>query len=424
MCNAISALVKSRGGTKKGLWKPDIINLIRPAGAMDSAAHWQFVFDKCIGIVTLSEGRLGGKVQFMLGQFFHALDTATQSCDPVFLLQFWKICVNLWRIKFPGRTKAGPFVFLRHFLQRLKAGFFRSCRNKHDGLVTFVNSLIEILQSEPRTLKATLGWTYSQAIKALGDMIGKEHVIVLGMVADCTTHWNSMFQVEEAYRAESNKISERELLESRFQAILQSCGLKEVETRIGLLYHYTNAVSNGKYVSETVGHHVNELRSLTLDRCRTDLQHKNLQYTLTSRAFASSTDLLAKYHLEMWEMRGREKGRSPYKISALLNEAIEILRLGDIECLVQAVHCSKRLAVWFKTFDPDDQHRTKGQTKGKKTQAEKQRTKEIMSNISKAPISIPVDGQAVRYKEGSKNNRHRRKQRAERESLLRSLRTL
>ncbi|KIW98766.1 uncharacterized protein Z519_00429 [Cladophialophora bantiana CBS 173.52] len=428
MFNSINVFAQSLFGAKTRPWKYSTTTFTPPTGVTDSSAAWQLVLDTCLGIVTVSEGRVGGKVQFLLKNLFVALDAATQSRDPNFLSQFWRICVCLLRIRPHSRAHAKQFSFLRVFLLRLKGGFLKFCGNTKDPLVEFVDSLIRVLESSPRDLKATLGLTCSKAIETLGDMIGKEHFIVVNMTSDCLRHWNSMFRADKKLPEEppeeslDSEISLEELLESRYQSLLRSCDPNEVDLQITLLYEYINAMSKGKYVSEIVAGHADQLRGLTVGRCRAEAEQNNLRHTLTTRAFAFSSELLAKYHLETWEKGRPGRGRSPDDISDLLDEAIEILRRGDIACQLQAAHCSRRLAVWFKTFYPGDKLRSKShRAKGAKAQAEKRRTSEIMSCIKKEPCVIPREGLPVGAKRGSRNNRWRRKQIAERDLFLSAL---
>jgi hypothetical protein len=71
---------------------------------------------------------------------------------------------------------------------------------------------------------------------------------------------------------------------------------------------------------------------------------EKLKYTINTRAFAFSSELLTLYNLEIWKTETKHihdrKQAFDYTI-----EPIETLRHGDLECKLKAAQISKRLGV-------------------------------------------------------------------------------
>ena len=71
-------------------------------------------------------------------------------------------------------------------------------------------------------------------------------------------------------------------------------------------------------------------------------------------------------------------------------EAIEVLRQGDLDCLVSAAHLSKRLSVWYKSYYQGKKTQsTTHQPTGQRFTVERTRTAAILAQIAEPPSSFP-----------------------------------
>jgi hypothetical protein len=149
---------------------------------------------------------------------------------------------------------------------------------------------------------------------------------------------------------------------------------------------------------------------------------EKMKYTITTRAFAFSSELLAIYNLETLKTEKTEHIHDRKQAFDYMIEAIETLRHGDLECKLKAAHLSKRLGVWYKSYCPGGKLMSKSnRTKGKEVEAEKKRTRDILSQIQKEPVLLDSHRHIFGSKRASKNTRWRRKQTAERDCFLFSI---
>jgi hypothetical protein len=143
--------------------------------------------------------------------------------------------------------------------------------------------------------------------------------------------------------------------------------------------------------------------------CRGRVRAETLKYNTAARAFAFSTNLLSVHYLDTSNGigRGRVKQNDRNLSFQYMDEAIEILRHGDLLCRVKAMSFSKKLSLWYKVFE-----------NGNKVNEEKGRTRELRFTVNTAPITMAEIQASVGAERGSSSNtRSRRKRRRLRDSL-------
>jgi len=400
LLDAIDDLVKGLFGSKKRGWTPNSIAFVSPAGVADNSKLWEDLSDGCSRIADLIRAERYDHVQSLLVRMFAGLQLATKSCDPNFLVHFWRTCLVLLTTRIRARNPLSQFIFIRVFLQCLRTGFASSLR-KHP-MVELVDALYCILASTPHELRNVLGVGYSKAVDGLQQMVGPSHHIIFKMESHCAKHWNKYIQLT------------RQDLEVRCTDLLESQEIRKNPTlKITILHDFTYAMSEGKYISDPVRDKAIELLALTADDCRERTKTNNLRYTSNTRSFALASELLALYHLEPGNSKILRKGYDRNLSVLYMDQAIETLRHGDLECRIRAVALSKRLEVWVKSFGEVG-----------KAKVEKERSREILPKLPSKPVT-PLNAYHVAssssQQAGSKNNRSRRKRRMVRDTLLTSL---
>ncbi|KAH8820621.1 hypothetical protein F5884DRAFT_866510 [Xylogone sp. PMI_703] len=407
MFHAIDGLVKGFFGAGSNSWTANNMTFDAPMAVANNSKVWRHLSSQCQSIATLVQAKLFDQVNFLLKKInvkLGRLETTANLSDPNILIYFWQICHILSNIRYHTRMRVERYAYLNGFLQRLKRIFSR-LGNKH-SLVVFLDSLYQVLVSKPDDFITTLRLGYWKTIHILGDVIGGAHAIVLRMGIHCTKNWRSKFGVHE------------EQLNSQYKnlpSLTENLGgtRSEIEKNISLWYDYIYGMSERKHNSEAIMNIAAQLRDVTSGICRKRATLKRLYYNTITQAFVFSTELLSVHYLDV---RVDEKSTQDLDLSVqYMSEAVEILRQGDRECLIQAMSFSRRIALWFKTFK-----------RPQEADSENRRGKEIVSKIEKEPVEILVIDRNTRgdanTKEGtSHNNRLRRKRMKLRDSFLCSL---
>lgn len=385
--HAIDGFVKGLFGSGHKSWTANVTSFIPPPGETDSSRAWQLIFDTVSGVAIVSDGIIGPKAFYLLELALVRLKTAARKRDPNFLLYFWSICFTLSGIRYHSSRYFCEFIFLRVFLLRLRDEFLRFTRRPKDPLVVLVDSSIGILDSTPGHLRLTLGLGCWKTVDTFASMIGHDHAIVLNMGMHHTKSWKRRFKCH---------LPE---IESRYETLLKSQAaytVSELETRISLMYDYVYALSKRKNETIPVWIWATELRSLTIDACRLAAEAGDLKFDLTTRAFAFASETLSFYFIETWKDDDKNLHEENHVDSfRYMDEAINILQRGDLECQLRAISCSKQLTVWLKIYCQGNKrvgtklnqgklriHRDKG----REVNLEKDRRKELMTRIPDFPI--------------------------------------
>ena len=117
----------------------------------------------------------------------------------------------------------------------------------------------------------------------------------------------------------------------------------------------------------------------------------SLRYDVSTRDFAIASELVANHCLETQVSHTDQdfstRGRT---FSIHMDQAIEVLRKGDLECRVRAAELSKRLVIWLKSYCPGEKapnretcRRPKGTLRGSMGRPEKQRTRYCLKSAKR-----------------------------------------
>jgi hypothetical protein len=384
-------------GTKSKRWTPGIFAFIPPMGAVDNSKSWRLLSAQCSGITLLCDAMLYDHALFLFSKVLERSKAAAQSYDPNILIHFWTICHSLYSLRFPKRRK---FILLRVLLRHLRDEFSKSLGSH--PLVRFLDSLIKVLDVSPDDLRTTVGLAYWKTIHVLVDSGGMpcNHRMILNMGSHCTKHWKSKFKVQ----TELLEIPYKELLQS-----MEACPNAKVEQKISLLYDYTEAISRSKYNTKDVMDQAIRLWIQSADLCRKRARMQRLHWTEHAQALVFSTELVAKHYLEYLNEHGKTVSPSHDRTTGFwyMSEAIEILRLGDLQCRIRAFSFSMRLGLWLKSYYG-----------AKSAKEEKLRRVQILSRISKTVITVSEpQNLTIREKGGNSMTRWRRQRRIVRDTL-------
>ncbi|KAK0720996.1 hypothetical protein B0H67DRAFT_553066 [Lasiosphaeris hirsuta] len=417
MLHTIHALVQGIFDTKKK-------DVVQPVGAEYRSA-WQLLYDKCLGFAAVCGGGTGGRANFLYNQILEQLRKLPELRDYMFLIYIWKICLSMSAMRFPGRTDTNRFIFLQMFLMRLRSAFtdVAGGQQQPHSEVVLLECLFRVLSSSPQHFKTTLGIGCWKAMNMIGSMIGHEHTLILAMGVYCIKHWKNNFEVNV------------ERLEPQYKLLLdqQEDAQRPSEDQAAVLYGYASTLlqkqdrSRGEKILDSTAEYAARLLALTAEPCRTAARARSLRYDVTTRAFAFASELVANHRLETQVSREtRDFSTRGHTFSTPMDQAIEVLRNGDLECRVRAAELSKRLAIWLKSYCPGDKvssacKRPNGRVRGPMGKQEKQRTREILSAIGQMPVPVHAVRQPSGEKAANQNNRWRNKQRRVRKAVLQDL---
>ncbi|KAK3377307.1 hypothetical protein B0T24DRAFT_678152 [Lasiosphaeria ovina] len=395
-----------------------------PSSRRRTSPSWQLVYDKCHGLAGIKGMMVQpGKLWFLWHQLLDQLGSvaATQARTLAFLTQFWRICACLMHVYLFVRIQSNASPVLRVFLSRLKTHFLATM-GKRDDLVVLVESLLGVLVSAPLHLKTALGIGCLATMDGLSRMVGCSDALILKMASCRFEHWKPDSSSEEHHRLELY----RPLLDGINAASPTQSDI-EVLSDFTLSQRYSNPQQTPK--------HAALLYKLALEQCRAAPPRAGgLKYNQSLRALAYSAELLAVCNLdpvigERDPVTGKpvhnvlERDRAFQRVA----DAIDLLRRGDLECRVRAVHLSKRLSIWFKTYFPG-QAKTGRRQRSRKMQ-QRHETSAILAQIDELThVHVGDDGSGwgssrdcthERNAEGkSKNNRWRREVRERQQTAL------
>jgi hypothetical protein len=329
-------------------------------------------------------------------------------------LQIWKTCACLLDVRFPGCSNDSRSIFLRIFLYRLRGSLLSKIRNPKDDVVVLVECLMRVMNSEsPYHLGATLGMGCGKVMDMVGGMVGHNQPALLNMGSLCVRYWKRSFSVDRRhFEAQYKALVDR---------IIGSERLNDAD--IAALHAYTLAQWDSK--SETTAFYAAHLRIRTSEPSQQRAFRRSLRYDQITQAFAFSTELLAVCQLDpVITKASHQTGLDWTRFGEALQmaaETIEVLRQGDLDCIVKAAHLSKRLSIWYKSYyrgdlDSGTKPCRQRRPKGKEFKAEKDRTAAILEQIGEMPVS----GFEFRDTKENQNTRWRRKKLAESEAVLAS----
>ena len=334
MFYSIETFLRGEFEARSTSWGYNKYTLLSSAGTPDGLNIWQLLHHQSYGITTLAENGLFSRVSSSLHRLSQSMLEAAKHSSPVMLVYFWKVCVTLMSVPLSGtlKLKSSPaFPILLMFVEHARASFCQSHQGHHP-LVDFLTALRSVLK-EPEyrhEIKCILGRTYEKAIEILEDTTRRDHPSVLSMLSHYKKHWKSKLDLQ-AYMATYSE---------QYQDLISTAAAGD--QKISLLYDYSYAMSLGGEIDYRL---VEELQWASAEICRSQLP---LKCTLTSRAFAFSSELLAKKRLD----KDRQQSLK------YMDEAIELLSGGDQECCIWAAAMSKTLEIWYKR-SPDVDDRTK-----------------------------------------------------------------
>lgn len=410
--------------------------------SLAGASCWQLASDRCQGFISVCEAWLGLTARFLFGRLLEGVETCTaRSEDPVFLVHVWRICVSLSTMRFRSCTAANRLTFLRLFLHQAQDILRRSQPEERHPILVILGRLLRVADRSPHALKWTLGigcWKSQDMLSRLFGQAGGARAASLNAGAYCVQNWRSCFRAEF------------ESIESQYKSLRDSFGphpLSEAETDI--LYSYLDAMS--RIVPATMPHkkdvtpvvkdcasallvHAAVLFNQTSKCCHQALEQGSLRYGINARAFAFTAELIATRILHQLDSKGvvLPTELDPSRpFHAYMNEAIEILRRGDLDCRVRAAELSKRLTVWLKTYYNGEKSQTQGKVGGRQRgrdrgpefKKEKSRKTAILAGIFQTPAEIRLSGFKRLPKEVNQgwHNRWRREMRKIQVSTLISL---
>ncbi|KAF3152070.1 hypothetical protein TWF594_005824 [Orbilia oligospora] len=191
-------------------------------------------------------------------------------------------------------------------------------------VVNLLEALIFQAKYPLAQFKNTLGLGYLTSIDGFGQMITTCHPVVLNMSSHyARQQWRTD---TEGHRDTMRLLYNESLNEAK--KLSGGCD----EGTISLLYSYTYAMCKGYNDCSEVLNLASQLRDITEPICR---NQADLKGGIVVRSFVFSTSLLAKYF--KWQDSNLTRRQ--------MNDAIEILRRGDQECLVYALALSKVLTL-------------------------------------------------------------------------------
>lgn len=198
--------------------------------------------------------------------------------------------------------------------------------------------------------------------------------------AFCVQNWRSSF------------VADFDKLEDLYKPRLGNFGPGPLtEEQIGILYCYTSALariapieSNHSKMTPILLINLAVLLHHTSHRCRQTLDSGPLGYNTAVRAFAFSTELVAKYLFQGKTHRNVLLAALGFDSSqhepgtgydTYMDDAIKVLHRGDTDCQIRASELSRRLARWLKSPQPkskSSQNQDKNQNQSSPSQSRAQ----------------------------------------------------
>ncbi|KAF3196057.1 hypothetical protein TWF225_000407 [Orbilia oligospora] len=336
MYQAINNIIKGSFGSSRRVkgWTSDHIQLVPPAYASNNLSTWETLMDQCHCAGLLSEMKLYHCFSTFLHKIFTTIDAVAGDSPLILLIYLWRICSSIFddfrlrgRAFFPGEELSpslrNRLALMTIFFKRMRRSFSLRLGCQHP-VVNLLEALIFQAKYPLAQFKNTLGLGYLTSIDGFGQMITTCHPVVLNMSSHyARQQWRTD---TEGHRDTMRLLYNESLNEAK--KLSGGCD----EGTISLLYSYTYAMCKGYNDCSEVLNLASQLRDITEPICR---NQADLKGGIVVRSFVFSTSLLAKYF--KWQDSNLTRRQ--------MNDAIEILRRGDQECLVYALALSKVLTL-------------------------------------------------------------------------------
>ncbi|KAF2815992.1 uncharacterized protein BDZ99DRAFT_565876 [Mytilinidion resinicola] len=331
--HALHSFINGSFDLKSGRWTVSAFK------RLDASSHrhgsWWLREARCRSMTMFALNSLYDRVSASFRELLD-LQGVAEPCDPSMLIYFWPICQTLFEVRLLRQNRK-KFVLLRAFWVNLRKEFARAAGGH--PFVQFLDSLMMVLNTSPEHIRPTVGLAYWKTIHMLDSFLRPEsadHPVILRMGSHCSNNWKTRFQPQI------------EQLERRYQTDLQSLEASNclgVKRRISVLQDYVEAISKSESHNDTLITLATQLWDLSAKACNEGAKMQKLQWTHVTEALASSADRLAIHYFE----GGRKHNEHDLSCGLwYMNEAIEILRFGDLLCQHQALCLSGRLKNLFK----------------------------------------------------------------------------
>lgn len=334
--HALDQLVKGLFASGSRGWKPmnpQSTNFTSPDFAFGfTAPDWQLVAEKCRCVAILVDMAQYGEAFSIVEDAMFILQSATQLCNPSFLVHFWNISLTLMGVRLGHRRS---FPLFRSFLLHLQVILSSSVGANHP-MTDFVASLAAVTMSTPTDLKTTLGLACWKTIHVLGSILGQEHAIVLNLTTYCARNWKSRFSPdEEAIASSYHRLGASSSFSTRFMS----------EDDVSFHFDRLLAIVKPKNNVDSLIQQAVDIWTVTKDRCCKKPRVEDTYDLLSIQAFAFTTEILASHHIEK---RGQNRSSSLETGYGYLREGIETLVNGSKEHQIHAMVLSKRLESYLK----------------------------------------------------------------------------
>lgn len=343
--HALDALIKRSYGASKSQWieVDGVPKLVVETQALNDFVIWQLLDDECNRLAELSRSRRQiSRFCAALRRFFRDLRAATSWDDPsTVLIHTFTICTTLAEMHPRQRRPA----LLKAFLIYLNRWLFT--RRKDHDLLEYLKELRGALDISPENFKCTLGALYTKALDTFRMMIGKHSPVVLRLTAHIARHWKSAADARvdtELLGSYESALAATESEHGRYgkQTFMMLCDYA-FALRHNEIVRSASASKNRDMMQQA---QQLELRCERLaEECRQRADQllprdSRPAYTLVTRAFVFSTELLAKIHVS----------NNNRVVLGQLENAIQRLQGGDEDCKSWAASFSQTLARSRMTF--------------------------------------------------------------------------
>ena len=400
-------IIEKSFGRRDGAWAVDAIGFVPPCGSTDRSELWKKLISQADAIGSLSDIGLYGQVQSALGDLFERCTEVFQTYEPSMAVFLWPMCLALLKIRLmkisrcvgsDGTRRAySPLPWL--FLGRARACLQSRLGAKSDPIM-LVTALFYALQGEPGNFKRVLQVAYHKSVDTIIRIVGDRHPLSLATWAAHSPHWKcEPHALDRAvYKHYSHLLSTIRHAPSAVQqggipdiALLHDCsrlmyiGIVRVYGKLG---NYRPLPPDPIWLEgETppFEHVLFELHRRAIEFCG---RFAGTSSGVAVRALVFSTDALVAIHSDMMY---------EHFILRILDNTIEVLRGGDLECCIWAAQFSKRRMLLLKP--PKRQH-LKGQTRDsflqdnqdlvKSHKQELQRLRDIRGRLPKNPMIAPT----------------------------------
>ena len=372
MLHAIDGLVKMFFDTMrpKG-WSVATASFVPSRRTANDPDEWQLIYHRCVSLqeVLGASRRIGAMFIRLLRLILDGVHEMTKLRTPSFLLYLWRICMALM-LPIRGRWPQGNNLLPRIFLLHIKSAFERVRKpNKIDYSVLIIDSLLSVLDSSPLHFRATLGIGCWKALDMMGEMMGRDHIVLIAMGMNGLGHWSRDLTVDE------------ERLQSRCDELVVGFDPERhsISTAIDDIYHYISAMFDrtSDKVPDSAIEITTKLRVVTRELLR---RSGDTTYDSIARAFALSTEKLAFHHIFTGSNLYKQNSRQREEAFSAMDDAIEILRHRDVDCRINALKVSCKLYRWYHAAIP---HTRDGKIRAQKESA---RASQISQSIGQTVV--------------------------------------